>query len=88
MSNLGRDRPRMSREDIHTIDNALDNLREAVNLPPHDPQSQNAAVSLRQVGFTPGQIVTLSRRNLPRQSVERWVAEAAAPRRGTSGKSG
>ena len=79
MSNVSRNLPRMSREDIQTVDNALNDLREAVGLPQRDPRRQNVAVSLRRAGFTTSQIVTLSRGNWSRQSVDRWVEGAAMP---------
>jgi hypothetical protein len=69
----------MSREDIQAIDNALNDLREAVGLPQRDQRRPNAAVSLRRAGFTTSQIVTLSRGNWPRQTVDRWVEGAAMP---------
>ena len=79
MSTVGRNQPRMSSEDVRAVDNALSQLRVAVDLPQRDPRRREAAVALRRVGFNTSQIVALSRGNWTRQSVDRWVEGAAAP---------
>jgi chromosome segregation ATPase len=79
MSNLGRNLPPMSREDIQTVDDALNDLRDAVHAPRGDQRRPDAAVALRRAGFTTPQIVALSHGHLTRQSVDRWVEGAAMP---------
>lgn len=77
MSDMGRDPPRMSKEDVEILDNALTDLRQSVNLAQRDPHRERAAVSLRRAGFSASQIMALSHGNWARQSVERWVAGVA-----------
>jgi hypothetical protein len=73
VSRVSKEPPHLSRSEIETIDRALNQFKLAVASPRRDLR-RPAAVSLRTIGFSVNQILTLSRGRWPRSSVQRWVA--------------